>query len=453
MDVITIDVPEIGNRSYIAHDGKSAVVIDPSRRIHQIVDEAKKANLKIEAIFETHIHNDYITGGYALAKKLNVPYYVSDQEDVHFEHQAIKPDQLVNIGSLSITALGSPGHTHTHLSYLVEQPGRTSLLFSGGSLLYGAVGRPDLISEQDTPLLARAQYETAQSYAKRLDPTTLLYPTHGFGSFCAVTDTENVAISTIGQQLESNQVFTAKDESSFVKDLLSRLDDYPSYYAYMAPANLIGPSLPKLDEPTSLNKESLNRAIHEGVAIVDMRSRRAYAKKHLSGTYNIELSGSLATYVGWLIQWGEPFILVAESKVEVSIAQEQLSLIGKEIIDGQISPELLLESVTTTNSYPVRSFSDLAQVPKGSIVILDVRRTSEWQKGHILSALRIPLHELISRADEISSGKETWVHCASGFRASIATSILSGLAKKPVLIDDNFNNAKKAGIDITKGEV
>jgi hydroxyacylglutathione hydrolase len=447
MTVIAIDIPELGNRSYLIHDGTVAIVVDPSRRTQQITDIAKAASVSIAAVFETHIHNDYVTGGYTLSRKLNIPYYVSAHDHVHFEREKIDHEQTVTVGKLSVTALASPGHTSHHLSYLVEQTAAPAALFSGGSLLYGAVGRTDLVSAEDTLPLARAQYQTARFFVDRLQPSTVLYPTHGFGSFCAATDTENVALSTIAQQLKSNQVYTAKDESSFVEELVSGLDAYPAYYAYMASANLKGPLSPSLDAPAQLTKEAVMQAMHTGAAIIDMRSRTAYAAKHTLGTYNIELSDDLATYVGWLIEWDAPLILVASSAREVAQAQEQLSLIGRDVIAGKIQPAELLKDPTELGLYPVRSFVDLAAaLPTGNVLVLDVRRKLEWQKGHIPKAVHIPLHELRTRLTELSGDREIWIHCASGFRASIAASILSGAGNKVVLINDNYTNVRKAGL-------
>jgi hydroxyacylglutathione hydrolase len=441
--VISIDIPELGNRSYLVYDGSSTIVFDPSRRTQQIIDAAKKHSLSIAAVFETHIHNDYVTGGYALASKLGIPYYVSANEKADFKHEKIIPNQTVKVGTLNVTALASPGHTPHHLSYLVEQVDATAMLFSGGSLLYGSVGRPDLISAGATPTLAKAQYQTAQFFAERLAPSTILYPTHGFGSFCAATETEHIAVSTLKQQMKSNQAYTAKDEASFVDNLLSKLDDHPSYYAYMAPANLEGPSQYQLGKPSILTKEAVQRAMHSGAAIIDLRSRRAYAAEHMPGSYNIELSSDLATYVGWLLAWAAPLILVAPTAKEVSVAQEQLSLIGRELITGQMRPSEL----PRTASYPVRNFSDLAKVvAQSNVLLLDVRRHSEWQKGHIPGAKHIPLHMLRDRLSEIADDKEIWVHCASGFRASIAASIMSGYGKSVVLLDDNFVNVVKSGL-------
>jgi len=447
MKVITINIPESGNRSYIVHDNEVAIVIDPSRRYQQIIDAANATGINVGAVFETHIHNDYISGGYSLAKKLNVPYYISSKERVIFKRKQIEHGQCIKVGSLKVTALASPGHTHHHLSYLVEQPEAIPLLFSGGSLLYGSVGRTDLVSAEATRTLAKAQYDTAQYYANYLDPSTGLYPTHGFGSFCAVSETEDESASTIKHQLITNPVYTTKNKSKFVKDLISQLDDYPSYYVYMAPENLKGPLEARLDNPKLLTKESVMKALHAGAAIVDMRSRLVYAASHLRGTFNIELNDSLATYVGWLLAWDTPLILVATTAKEVVDAQEQLSLIGREILFGQIRPTKLLGSSDVSTSFPARKFTDLAKNLKSDgLLILDVRRRLEWQKSHIKSAVHIPLHQLSSRLNEINLDKDVWVYCDSGFRASIGASMISGTGRRVVLVNDNYDEAIKLGL-------
>jgi hydroxyacylglutathione hydrolase len=447
MKIIAIDVPELGNRSYIVHDGTIGIVIDPSRRTAEFIAAAKKAKIEIGAVFETHVHNDYVTGGYALAQQLAKPYYVSAHEQVGFERQDISPEQSVRIGTLEVIALASPGHTHHHLAYLVTQKRAKPALFSGGSLLYGAVGRTDLVSAEATVPLAKAQYRTAQFFVDRLDPATELYPTHGFGSFCAATETEHVAVSTMKHQMKTNQAYTAKNESSFVKELLKNLDAYPAYYAQMAPSNAKGPTEPNLAAPKRLTREAVLRALHDGAAIIDMRSRTAYAAEHLAGTYNIELGNSLATYAGWLFAWETPLILVAATSQEITIAHEQLSLIGREIVAGKIAATDLLKSTNQATTYPVCTFADLPDaLARKHVTVLDVRRRLEWQKGHLPQAKHVPLHELTMRLDELPSDTEVWVHCASGFRAGIAASILSGNGYHPVLIDDNYENAKKAGL-------
>lgn len=306
-----------------------------------------------------------------------------------------------------------------------------------------------MVSEESIAPLANAQYQTAQFFIERLTPETRLYPTHGFGSFCAATDTESVDLSTMAEQLKTNHAYTSKDQKSFVNELISGLDSYPSYYAFMGPANLKGPLEPNLVDPSISTKEAVIHALHDGAAIVDMRSRIAYATQHLPGTYNIELCNTLSTYVGWLIAWDAPLILVANSSEEAKAAQEQLSLIGREIVAGQVRPSDLLLGLNEPSSYPVRRFVDLA-AKNDETKVLDVRRKSEWKKGHVKNAAHIPLHELSGSLGEVPDDQQVWVHCGSGFRASIAASILSNANKKPVLIDDSFDETEKAGITIMK---
>jgi hydroxyacylglutathione hydrolase len=447
MRVIPIEIPELGNRSYLIHDGENAVVIDPSRRIQQIIDTAEKEGVQIRAVFETHIHNDYITGGYALAQKLKIPYCISADEHATFTHEDIEPEESVAIGNITITAIATPGHTHHHMGYLASTPGIAPAFFSGGSVLYGAVGRTDLVSEEDTKPLAKAQYETAQHLLKRLHPSTKLFPTHGFGSFCAANQTEEISVSTFAHQLKTNPAYKAADAESFVEELINGLDVYPSYYAYMAPANARGPLLPDLGLPAQLTREALMSALHSGAGVIDLRSRTAYAAQHLPGTYNIEASNDLATYAGWLIAWDMPLILVAGTSEEVSAAQEQLSLIGRDIVEGHITPADLLADDTQISSYPVHTFKDLSALPVSyQPTILDVRRNSEWQKAHLKDAVHIPLHELQERIDDLKNDKSIWVYCASGFRASIAASMLATSGKNVALIDDSFSSALKLGL-------
>lgn len=443
--VVAIDIPELGNRSYLVHDSKSAIVIDPSQRTGQVIAIAKEAHLTIRSVFETHVHNDYVTGGLALAQELGVPYYISAHDKVKFDRKPIEPDQTVTIGQLQITAIAAPGHTHHHLGYLVtDATDDTPAFFSGGSLLYGAVGRTDLVSDADTRSLAAAQYQSAQAFRDRFDPATKLYPTHGFGSFCAATQTDEVTISTLRQQLATNPVYSAEDEASFVDSLVGGLDAYPAYYAYMATANLQGPKAPNLTPPSRLTRAAALSALHSGVAVVDMRTRTAYAEGHLPGTYNVELSNDLATYVGWLIKWDTPLILVASSEDDVTTAQEQLALIGREVTGGQIPAKTLIQHGAT---YPIRTFANLAKAGvNNQRTVLDVRRRLEHRKRHIPAAMHIPLHELSDRLTEVPTDTDIWVHCSSGFRASIAASILSGQKRRVTLINDDFKNATAAGL-------
>ncbi len=275
-----------------------------------------------------------------------------------------------------------------------------------------------------------------------------VFPTHGFGSFCSATQSEGTS-STIGAEKKANPALT-QDEQQFVTELLAGLDAFPAYYAHMAPANLDAPSgPPDLSPPQPADAEELRRRIEAGEWVVDLRSRTAFAAGHLAGTLNFGLDDQFASYLGWVMPWGSPLTLLGDSPAQVSEAQRELVRIGidRPAAAASGSPE------RWTGGHPPRTlrvatFADLARMRhEQRLVILDVRRKLEWDDAHVAGAVHIPLHELWQRVDEIPDG-EVWVHCAAGYRASVAASMLAGKGRPVVAIDDDFANAKAAGLEL-----
>ena len=199
-------------------------------------------------------------------------------------------------------------------------------MFSGGSLLYGATGRPDLLGEEHTDALVRHQHASAHKLADLLPDAAEVFPTHGFGSFCAATQSDATE-STIGQEKQSNPVLT-QDEETYVRELLDGLGAFPAYYAHMGPANAGGPSEPDLTPPAAADPGELRRRIEAGEWVVDLRNRTAFAAGHAPGTLNFGLDGAFATYLGWLITWGTPVTLLGETPEDVAEAQRELVRIG-----------------------------------------------------------------------------------------------------------------------------
>ncbi len=251
--IVPIETPTLGDRTYVVHDGEHAFVVDPQRDIDRVLAVLDEHAVRLTDVFETHLHNDYLTGGLALAQHTGAAYHVNAEDDVSFDHAPIRDGDTVDVGPrLQVTAISTPGHTFTHLSYALRDaasdaaPGLEGSLavFSGGSLLFGATGRPDLLGEEHADALARQQHASAHKLADLLPETTDVLPTHGFGSFCAATQSEATE-STIGQEKGSNPVLT-QDEESYVRELLEGLGAWPAYYAHMMPANAAGPSEPDL---------------------------------------------------------------------------------------------------------------------------------------------------------------------------------------------------------------
>jgi len=266
-----------------------------------------------------------------------------------------------------------------------------------------------------------------------------VHPTHGFGSFCSSASSSGSDASTIGQERQTNLALTVDDEDAFVERLLSGLTAYPRYYAHMATINQQGPDPVDLSVPEPVDPVELRRRVHAGEWIVDLRSRHAFAGAHLAGTVNLEVGDSFATYLGWTLPWGTPVTLVGDTAEQVAQAQRQMVRIGIDRPAGAAAGGLVTWGAGgEIRSYRTATFADLADaISERDVVVLDVRRDDEWAQGRIDGAVHIPLHDLESRLAEVPDG-EVWVHCASGYRASLAASLLDRAGRSVVAIDDEW---------------
>jgi hydroxyacylglutathione hydrolase len=455
LTVIAIETPTLGDRSYLVHDGEVALVVDPQRDIDRVLDLLEQHDVRLTHVFETHIHNDYVTGGLALAERTGALYLVNGEDDVSFVRTPVADGQVVEVGGrMRITALATPGHTFTHLSYALTDAGQRDAegldraigVFSGGSLLFGATGRPDLLGPEHTHDLVRHQHASAHRLADLLPDRAEVYPTHGFGSFCSATQSEATS-STIGQEKVANPALT-QDEQTYVEELLAGLGPWPAYYAHMAPANASGPSEPDLSPPALADAAELRRRIEAGEWVVDLRNRTAFAAGHAPGTLNFGLDGGFATYLGWLVTWGTPITLLGETADDVAEAQRELVRIGIDRPAAHATGGPEDWSDRPLSSFATATFADLAQVRHHrEVVVLDVRRADEHDVARIDGAVNVPLHELAERLDEVPAG-EVWVHCAGGYRASVAASMLDAAGRSLVAIDDTFDNAEQVGLHL-----
>jgi glyoxylase-like metal-dependent hydrolase (beta-lactamase superfamily II)/rhodanese-related sulfurtransferase len=444
--ILPIDTPSLGDRSYLVHDGRVAFVVDPQRDIDRVLDLAAAEGVRITHVFETHIHNDYVTGGYALAAATGAAYHVNADDQVSFERVPVRDGDVVAVGdAMAVRVLATPGHTFTHLSYALEDGGRRIAVFTGGSLLYGSVGRPDLLGPAYTDALVRHQYASAHRLATELPAQAGVFPTHGFGSFCSATQSETSA-STIATERRVNPVLT-RDEQTFVDEVLAGLDAWPAYYAHMAPANTAGPAAPDLSLPQFADAEQLRKRLADGEWVVDLRNRVAFAAGHVAGTLNFGLDGSFATYLGWLIPWSTPLTLLGETPEQITEAQRELVRIGIDRPAAHATgPPGEWSGGEDLASFPRATFAELAKVRHyRPVVVLDVRRRLEWDDGHLDGAVHIPLHQLLQRIDEVPDG-ELWIHCAAGYRATIAASILAAAGRRVVSVDDDFDVARTTGV-------
>jgi glyoxylase-like metal-dependent hydrolase (beta-lactamase superfamily II)/rhodanese-related sulfurtransferase len=446
MNVITIETASLGDRSYVVHDDVTALVIDPQRDIGRVTDAVERAGVTITHVAETHVHNDYVSGGLTLARVTGATYLHAAAEPLRFEYHPVSDGDVVEVGSMRVEVRHTPGHTPHHLSYVVTAEGRPPAVFTGGSMLYGTVGRTDLIGPDSTRELTHAQYRSVHSLAASLPDETAVYPTHGFGSFCASAASDADSDGSLATERSVNIALTATDEDAFVEQLLAGLDAFPRYYAQMGPLNIAGATAADLSPPAEVDPVELARRIHRGEWVVDLRGRRAFAASHLAGTIGIELSNEFSTYLGWLLPWGMPVTLLADSREEITEAQHQLVRIGIDRPTGAAEGGLDRWSPDADRStFAVTTFAELAELDEPTV--LDVRRQGEFVAGHLAGATSIPLHELLERVHDVPAGL-VHVHCQSGYRASIAASLLDRAGHEVVLIDDDFGRAADSGIPL-----
>jgi len=453
VEVLGIETPSLGDRSYLAHDGNVAVVIDPQRDTDRITALAERQGVRITHVAETHIHNDYVSGGLALSRAAGAAYLVNAADPVGFAREPVSDGDTVDIGAaLRLRVLATPGHTFTHLSYVLEAGGDVPGAFTGGSLLFGSTGRPDLLGPANTPALARAQYASAHRLARDLPDSAEIFPTHGFGSFCAATQAQ-AASSTIGREKQLNPAL-ALGERAYVETLLAGLDAYPAYYARMGPANLAGPGGPDLSPPSLAGAAEIRRRLESGEWVVDLRDRVAFAAGFVPGCFSFPLDGSFASYLGWVLPGGTPVTLLGETCGQVAQAQRELVRIGIDrpaaAATGQ--PEQWAAGGPLA-SLRRATFGDLAAAGRvgdsQNLVVLDVRRQMEWDHGHVANAIHIPFSDLPGRAGEIPPG-EVWVYCHSGYRAMVAASMLAAAGRHVISIDDEFGQADGARLPLAR---
>jgi hydroxyacylglutathione hydrolase len=337
--------------------------------------------------------------------------------------------------------MATPGHTYEHLAYLVFEGDATepAAVFTGGSLLVGSAGRPDLLGPEHTDALTRAQYDSLRRLAA-LPATAQVLPTHGAGSFCVAAMPTTRRTSTIDAELRDNPLLTAPDFTEFSAELRDELMAYPRYYRHMAPINRRGaPVLGKVPDLHPINASDLAQRLNDEVWVVDGRDRDAFAAAHIPGSVNIELNSGFASYVGWLLPFDAPLVLVLPPSGGTE-AVTQLIRIGWDRIAGYLDGGI---DAWTSGGYEVRSYptgtvNDLCAAMHTGVPlhVLDVRQELERGWGGVPSSQQTFLADLPGHLDDLPRDRSTWVICSNGHRASIAASLLDRAGIPVRLIGD-----------------
>ena len=459
LDVVSIETPHLGDRSYVIGRGGSAVVIDPQRDIDRVEQLLDRRGWTVTHVLETHFHNDYVSGGLELSRVLGAEYVVPSGMDIDFVARQTSDRSEIETDAGLVRVIHTPGHTPNHVSFALNVDGEDLALFTGGSLLFGSVGRPDLLGPRLTEPLARAQWGSMRRIADDVTPTAQIYPTHGFGSFCSATATVGTE-STLAQQILTNPAFTV-DEETFVAELIAGLDAFPAYYAHMGPANQAGAGPVDLSLPRRATAADIARAIAAGEWVVDLRHRRLCAAEHVTGSLSFDVHSNAITYLGWLIAWGTPITLLGADVEQVAAMQRDLVQIG---IDRPAAYAVGSPADWASEPAPIRSYRRATHVELAEalaadpdLAMLDVRRRGEWGDGYITGAKHVPLHDLQRRLDEVltwaaGAAGPVWLYCGSGYRASVGASILDAAGVDVVHLDDDFSSAARAGLPISTAE-
>ena len=437
VDVEAIRTPGLGDTTYILSHAGLGVVVDPQRDVDRFLDAGATEGIRIRYVLETHVHNDYVSGGRELARRAHAELVVPAGAGVAFDHTpAFHLEDLADDG-LVVRPIHTPGHTPEHVSYLVFVDGVPVALFSGGSLLVGSAGRPDLLGMERAHQFALAQFHSLQRLA-RLPEELELFPTHGEGSFCSASSAGR-RTSTIGIEKRTNPLLQHSTAEDFATAQLAGLQPYPKYYAFMGGINTLGPQPLPRQTVRELSPEELHEQLDE-VVVVDARPRLAFASAHIPGSLGVELADDFGTWVGWLTPFDASIALVLDPEQDLDEAVVQLHRIGFDHIRGVVRG---IQSWQTAG-FTIESYAQVsadgfaAAILNGTArQVLDVRSPAEWQTGSVPGAQWRYVPDLVDGAPAaINRSEPVWVVCASGFRASIAASLLQRLGYEPVVLAD-----------------
>ncbi len=413
----------LAHASYLFGTDGEAAVVDPKRDVDDYIADAEREGMRIVAILNSHPHADFASGFPELARRTGAKIYTSHQAPVVYEHVATRDGDLILVGGLEVEMWETPGHSPDSLSFLVHENEASTVIFTGDLLFVSDVGRPDLRDADADPRgLAEKLYDSLHRILE-LPEGVKIYPAHGAGSLCGRA-LGSAPFSTVGQERATNWAAQIKDRAEFVREMVSNLPDRPPYFSYDVGVNLRG-AVPLSDLPAlrELTVKELDEAVSGGAVVLDTRSAPMFGEGHFPGSLNIGLGSAMfSTWVGFMISGDTPIVLVVDSPKIAEKARLELARIGFDKVSGYAQAG----EFEKPQQISQRSACDLKRaVTEGALpYILDVRTPGEWNKDHIEGAHHIPLPQLPRRLDEVPQSGVVATLCASGYRSSIAASLL-----------------------------
>lgn len=454
----------LAHASYIVGSDGEAAVIDPQRDVDQYVEEAKKEGLSIKYIIETHLHADFVSGHRELEKRTGAQIVFGEKAGATFPHLAVKDGDVLEVGSVRLHILETPGHTPESICVLAKDltsRENSDKLFTGDTLFIGDVGRPDLVGSKGYTAkdMAGMMFDSLHGKLLKLSDATEVYPAHGAGSLCG-KQLSNERSSTIGQQKQFNYALKAMSKEVFVDMLTADQPEVPQYFPKDAEINRTGArELANVGKPQALSGAEVNKRMKEGAALLDVRSGTEFASGHIKGSLNIGLGGQFASWAGTLLKLDSPIVVVASDQGSVDDAVMRLARVGIESVIGYLENGIIgwsdagLDVVQT----PVITVDELKREIESAedIIVIDVRRSSEYESGHVPTAINIPLAELAERVGELPKEWPLALICASGYRSSIAKSLLESAGINSLSLINVLGGTtawKAAGFGVEKQE-
>ncbi len=443
-------------------DAGLAAVIDPRRDVDIYVEAARDLDLRISHIFETHLHNDYVSGGRELAALTGATHVIGAGADLAYEHAPALDGDAIDVGALRFGALETPGHTPEHVSYTVADTSRADepiLVLTGGSLLVGAVGRTDLLGTELARAYAADMHRSLHDVLLHQEDSVAVYPTHGAGSLCS-TGIASTSWSTIGFERRNDPLLAPMEVDAFARALLAGQPTIPRYFARMRPTNRAGPRLfgESIPQVAPLSLEAVDAELARGGLIVDARAIPVEPRDSIPGSVAIPAGSSFATWLGWVVEPDRPLVLLVDDPADLDDLARQALRVGYETIVGHIDGGFaawqrsgrVVESAQVV-AVETLSASLAAGGPEAPFVI-DVRQASEFEAGHVPGAIHIGAGDLPERLNDLPRDRPIATLCASGYRASVAVSLLRAADFKRVAsVRGGVSDWEAAGLPLEVG--
>lgn len=417
----------LGNTSWVLGLDGAGVVVDPERDPVPYEAAAERLGVSIVAAAETHLHADFVTGSRELAGR-GARVVAAAEGHIEWPHQGVRDGDELDFGRWRLRVMGTPGHTPEHVSYLLHEDGRARAVFTGGSLLVGAVARTDLIDPDDTEALTRALYRSINHRLLELPADVLVLPTHGAGSFCSAAGGAR-RWTTIGDERRSNPLLAIDDEATFVREVIAGFGSYPPYFGRMREVNRRGPMVYGTFPPLrSLTAEQVHGLRDQGGKVVDVRSVADYAAGHVPESLANTMRPQFASWLGWLVaNPAAPLVFVTDEHTDRRELVRQCLNIGYEQLAGEITFEAWQRAGGEVASTPLVAPDQLT-----GVAALDVRQDREFASGHVPGADHVELGALAQHADGIDG--PVVVMCGHGERAATAASVLESAGRNGVAI-------------------